>query len=214
MKGYVYAVAVGAKKTKIGFSMHPKRRVMDVAKSYKGSELSEVYISDESPLAREWESRIKAKLKDQICLNDAYPTETFSIRIKDAIKAIAECKPSNSDEDAALENQKDLISLSEFMLTDEGRDRFVSSITIATLLGKNHRDVLRAISSIDKASKYKANYISPQNKVLPCYEVDRDILFLVLMSFTGRNATQWKEWFASKLAAASNASGMNFKMGE
>lgn len=212
MKGYIYAVSVGPKKTKIGFSMRPKQRALDVARAFKGGELSEIYISEESPMAREWEGKIKAHLKDFICKSDAYPTETFSIKIKDAVSEIAKCKPSESDEDLAIELQKDLISLSEFMLTDKGKDRLVTSITIAALLGKNHRDVLRVMHSIKSISKYKANYVSPQNKILPCYEVDRNGMFLVLMSFTGKNATQWKEWFATKYGELSSKSG--FKMGE
>lgn len=214
MKGYIYAVAVGSKKTKIGFSMRPKQRVMDVAKAFKGGELAEVYISDESPLAREWESKIKAHLKDFICTSDVYPTETFSIRIKDAIAEITKCKPSLDEESVAIEAQKSLISLSEFMLTDAGRDRFVSSISIASMLGKSHRDVLRVIGSIKSLRKYKANYVSPQNKILPCYEVDRDGMFLILMSFTGKNATEWKEWFATKYGSLAGELNLGFKMGD
>lgn len=214
MRGFIYAVAVGSKKTKIGFSMRPKERAVDVARSFKGGDLSEIYISEESPLAREWESKIKAHLKDLICHSDAYPTETFSIRIKDAIAEISKCKPSESDESSAMESQKDLISLSQFMLTDEGKDRFVTSITIASLLGKNHRDVLRVMHSIKSISKYKANYVSLQNKILPCYEVDRSGMFLVLMSFTGKNATEWKEWFATKYGELADSLNLGFKMGE
>lgn len=76
----------------------------------------------------------------------------------------------------------------------------VNSKDIADNFGKQHRQVLRDIRSlIEQAGGdlgehnfVPSSYTSEQNKVLPCYEMDRDGFSLLAMGFTGKAALQWK----------------------
>lgn len=75
----------------------------------------------------------------------------------------------------------------------------VSSKKIAEVFGKVHRNVTRAIEKLECSDGFRArnfeqsSYLSPQNKVLPCYEMTRDGFAFLCMGFTGKEAAEWKE---------------------
>lgn len=75
-----------------------------------------------------------------------------------------------------------------------------NSKDIAEKFGKTHRHTLGAIRALiaDLAGESGqptfrlSSYTSAQNKVLPCYELDRDAFALLAMGFTGKPALKWK----------------------
>lgn len=78
-------------------------------------------------------------------------------------------------------------------------ETLTTSKVIADSFGKIHRDVLRSIKNLDCSDEFRArnfaqsSYISPQNKVLICYEITRDGFAFLCMGFTGSDAAEWKE---------------------
>lgn len=75
-----------------------------------------------------------------------------------------------------------------------------NSKDIAEKFGKTHRQVLRNIreliadleGDLGGCDFAPSSYTSAQNKVLPCYELDRDAFALLAMGFTGKPALKWK----------------------
>jgi Rha family phage regulatory protein len=75
----------------------------------------------------------------------------------------------------------------------------VSSKQIAEIFKKNHADVLVKIERLPCSQGFRdrnftvSSYTSPQNKVLPSYEISRDGFSFLAMGFTGKKAASWKE---------------------
>jgi len=75
----------------------------------------------------------------------------------------------------------------------------VSSKEIAERFGKTHRHVLEAIKAISCSDEFRganfrlSSYTTPQNKILPCYDITRDGFAFLCMGFTGSKAAEWKE---------------------
>ena len=75
-----------------------------------------------------------------------------------------------------------------------------NSKDIAEKFGKTHRHTLGAIrdlitgldGELGRPDFRLSSYTSAQNKVLPCYELDRDAFALLAMGFTGKPALKWK----------------------
>jgi len=86
----------------------------------------------------------------------------------------------------------DLVKLQDGIVT-------TNSKVIADRFGKTHRDVTRAIKSLDCSEEFRdahftqSYYHSAQNKKLKCYEITRDGFSFLCMGFTGKKAGQWKE---------------------
>lgn len=78
---------------------------------------------------------------------------------------------------------------------------FTTSLLIAEKFGKRHRDVLRAIRSLECSDEFRlrnfaqSSYSNEQGKAQPCFNVTRDGFSFVAMGFTGREAAGWKEKF-------------------
>ncbi|MFW1844316.1 Rha family transcriptional regulator [Acinetobacter pittii] len=72
------------------------------------------------------------------------------------------------------------------------------SLKVAEAFGKNHRDVLKRISSLDCPNDFSernfalANYIDEQGKSRPMYEMTKDGWMFLVMGFTGEKAAQIK----------------------
>ena len=86
----------------------------------------------------------------------------------------------------------------------KGEDKGVltSSIKVAEVFGKQHRDVLRAVKSLDISEDFRErnfalSKIDYQNgnikKQLPMYYITRDGFMFLVMGFTGKMAARWKE---------------------
>ncbi|MDO7439688.1 Rha family transcriptional regulator [Acinetobacter baumannii] len=81
------------------------------------------------------------------------------------------------------------------------------SLKVAEAFGKNHRDVLKRISSLDCPSDFSernfalANYIDEQGKSRPMYEMTKDGWMFLVMGFTGEKAAQIKIAFINAFNA-------------
>lgn len=84
----------------------------------------------------------------------------------------------------------------------ENNEVVTSSIKVAEVFGKQHRDVLRAVKSLDISEEFRErnfalSKIDYQNgnikKQLPMYYITRDGFMFLVMGFTGKMAARWKE---------------------
>ncbi|MCF1296773.1 Rha family transcriptional regulator [Acinetobacter nosocomialis] len=81
------------------------------------------------------------------------------------------------------------------------------SLKVAEAFGKNHRDVLKRISSLDCPNDFSernfalANYIDEQGKSRPMYEMTKDGWMFLVMGFTGEKAAQIKIAFINAFNA-------------
>lgn len=75
----------------------------------------------------------------------------------------------------------------------------VSSRDIAKTFGKEHKDVLRAISNLECSDDFgrrnfaPSSYINKQNKSQPEYLITKDGFAFLVMGFTGKEAATFKE---------------------
>lgn len=89
-----------------------------------------------------------------------------------------------------------------------------TSLKVAEVFGKNHRDVMRNIEGLRKNAQAeqmfaKSTYIHPQNhQEFPMFYMNRDGFTLLAMGFTGKKAMQFKlkyiEAFNAMEAAINN----------
>jgi len=76
-----------------------------------------------------------------------------------------------------------------------------NSRRVADKFEKTHRHVLEAIKNLECSEEFRganyrlSSYTSPQNKVLPCYEMTKDGFMFLCMGFTGKKASEWKETY-------------------
>ena len=94
-----------------------------------------------------------------------------------------------------------LVSISDTNIT-------TTSLMIAEVFGKKHRDVLEAIRNIDCSSDFRVAefsaypYTHPQNKqTYTAYNITKDGFMFLVMGFTGAKAAVWKEAFINAFNA-------------
>ena len=82
------------------------------------------------------------------------------------------------------------------LVTNENGVAMTSSLKIAEVFGKEHKDVLKAIRNKSKLFGQRnfaqSYYINNQNKKQPMYLLDRDFTTFLIMGFTGSKADEWK----------------------
>ena len=106
---------------------------------------------------------------------------------------------------------KDLYNMNEVPQSDlshinlvaiENNEVVTSSIKVAEVFGKQHKDVLKAVKSLDISEEFRErnfalSKIDYQNgnikKQLPMYYITRDGFMFLVMGFTGKMAARWKE---------------------
>ena len=106
---------------------------------------------------------------------------------------------------------KDLYNMNEAPQSDlshinlvaiENNEVVTSSIKVAEVFGKQHKDVLKAVKSLDISEEFRErnfalSKIDYQNgnikKQLPMYYITRDGFMFLVMGFTGKTAARWKE---------------------
>ncbi len=106
---------------------------------------------------------------------------------------------------------KDLYNMNEVPQSDlspinlvaiENNEVVTSSIKVAEVFGKQHKDVLKAVKSLDISEEFRErnfalSKIVYQNgnikKQLPMYYITRDGFMFLVMGFTGKTAARWKE---------------------
>ncbi len=74
---------------------------------------------------------------------------------------------------------------------------FTTSLQIAEVFEKQHKNIIQAISNLPDDSFKKDNFIlseyqDKQGKIRPCYKLSRDAFSLLVMGFTGAKAYKWK----------------------
>ena len=81
----------------------------------------------------------------------------------------------------------------------EGNKVMVSSIDVAAVFEKEHKNVMASIRElieqkpeIGRLNFQQSSYINSQNKQQPCYLMDRDGFTLLAMGFTGTKALDFK----------------------
>lgn len=106
---------------------------------------------------------------------------------------------------------KDLYNMNEVPQSDlshinlvaiENNEVVTSSIKVAEVFGKQHKDVLKAVKSLDCSEEFRErnfalSKIYYQNgnpkKQLPMYYITRDGFMFLVMGFTEKTAARWKE---------------------
>lgn len=74
-----------------------------------------------------------------------------------------------------------------------------TSLNVAEVFGKHHKDVLKVIKNIECSEEFRlhnfapTSYLDSQGKIQPMYEITRDGFSFLGMGFTGKKAAQWKE---------------------
>ena len=99
----------------------------------------------------------------------------------------------------------------ELVIAQQG-DVFTTSRKVAELFGKEHRNVLRAIRSLDCDEKFAAlnfeltDFIDKNGVSRPEYLMTKDGMVFLVMGFTGKQAAQFKllyirafNWMAEKI---------------
>lgn len=84
----------------------------------------------------------------------------------------------------------------------ENEHAVTTSLRVAEVFGKQHKDVLKAVKSLDCSEEFRErnfalSKIDYQNgnikKQLPMYYITRDGFMFLVMGFTGKTAAKWKE---------------------
>lgn len=89
----------------------------------------------------------------------------------------------------------------EVMLAQFGKEDVpaTTSLNVAEVFGKRHKNVLRAIESMECSEEFRrlnfepSTYTNEQGKEQPMYVMTRDGFTILVMGFTGRPAMQYKE---------------------
>lgn len=91
--------------------------------------------------------------------------------------------------------------MTDIILSTQNGEPVASSRQIAESFEKNHRDVLKAIETLEGGLRktshtpmfYKTEYTHEQNgQTYPMYLMNRDGFSLLVMGFTGKAALEWK----------------------
>lgn len=77
---------------------------------------------------------------------------------------------------------------------------YTTSLSVAEVFNKNHKNIIRKINEFPKDNFTKLNfepskYIDSTGRILPCYKITRDGFSLLVMGFTGEKAYKWKVEF-------------------
>ncbi|TIH13496.1 hypothetical protein D0S45_14375, partial [Marinifilum sp. JC120] len=83
-------------------------------------------------------------------------------------------------------------------LVMENNQPMASSLVVAELFEKQHKNVLRDINELEIPDDYRqlnfepSSYLNKQNKEQPSFNMTRDGFSLLAMGFTGKKAMEWK----------------------
>ncbi len=85
------------------------------------------------------------------------------------------------------------------IVTLHHREAITTSLKVAEVFGKRHKDVLRAIEGVSCSEGFTrrnfrpSEYTDSTGRKLPMYEITRDGFSFLAMGFTGKNAAVFKE---------------------
>ena len=89
--------------------------------------------------------------------------------------------------------------LPDEIITTTGNQLRTSSIHVANVFGKMHKEVLRRISSLDCSKDFNernftpVEYLDGKGEKRPAYEMTKDGFVFLVMGFTGKKASRFKE---------------------
>jgi Rha family phage regulatory protein len=72
---------------------------------------------------------------------------------------------------------------------------FANSLEVASVFGKEHKDVIRKVNSFSERGRRNftlTDYRDDYNRTQPMYEMNRDGFMFLAMGFTGEKAENWK----------------------
>jgi len=88
---------------------------------------------------------------------------------------------------------------------EEINGRFVTtSLNVAHVFGKEHRNVLRDIENLECSQKFRrlnfepSSYVNKQGKIQPLYEMTRNGFVILVMGYSGKKAMQFKEAYIAR----------------
>jgi len=90
------------------------------------------------------------------------------------------------------------------LIISSGGNLTTTSKIIAAAFGKTHRDVLRAISSLDCSEEFslrnftQSEYMTERGKTYQCNDITEEGFYFLCMGFTGKAAAKWKESFIAE----------------
>ena len=99
-----------------------------------------------------------------------------------------------------MEQNVDTQHFESIVECEDGR-MFTTSLIVAEVFEKEHKDVLRAISNLECSPQFTernfalSEYTDPTGRKLPAYRLTRDGFSFLAMGFTGKKAAAWKEKF-------------------
>tara|TARA_R100000541_G_scaffold45010_1_gene52062 strand:+ start:237 stop:725 length:489 start_codon:yes stop_codon:yes gene_type:complete len=79
-----------------------------------------------------------------------------------------------------------------------------TSKVIADVFEKPHRDVMKAVSSLDCSEEFsminfsQSEYLTDRGKTYKCYNITEKGFYFLAMGFNGKKAAKWKEAFISE----------------
>lgn len=94
--------------------------------------------------------------------------------------------------------------MNELVKTNRNGRDITTSLLVAEVFGKEHKNVLRDIMEMDCSPRFRelnfelSFYISQQNKELPMYELTKDGFSFLAMGYTGAKAAEFKERFINE----------------
>lgn len=96
-----------------------------------------------------------------------------------------------------------------FAEKESGR-AMVSSLTVAEVFEKQHKNVLQTIEKLDCSDDFRrlnfqpSSYKNSQNKKQPCYNMTKDGFAFLVFRFTGKKAAQFTEKYIEAFNAMAN----------
>ena len=110
----------------------------------------------------------------------------------------------NADRSLLTENPHEASNVDKvaecLVLVDSGK-LFTTSLIVAEVFEKNHKDVLKAISNLECSAEFNernfapVEYLDAKGESRPSYNLTRDGFSMLVMGFTGKKAMAWKEKF-------------------
>ncbi len=94
----------------------------------------------------------------------------------------------------------------EIEITMENGSLMTTSKVVADVFGKTHRDVTKAIKSLDCSHKFslrnysQSEYTTDRGKTYKCYNITEHGFYMLAMGFTGKKAAIWKESFLAEFS--------------
>ena len=82
-----------------------------------------------------------------------------------------------------------------------------TSLKVAEIFGRNHRDILRAVSNLECSAEFNqrnfapVEYLDAKGEKRPAYEMTKDGFVFLAMGFTGAKAAEFKEAYINAFNA-------------